>query len=138
MMQGYWFAVVMCLFNGFHMPSASALTFMVVAGGMFGLFMGLNIPRDLGGIEQQFDTDLLLYASNWGDWALRVWPVTLWALALLCATFPIGSTAYAFFLLILLGPIVMPFNLRNRTKWRERDVIILVSVACLLTGLFTA
>lgn len=138
MMQGYWFAVFMCLYNGFALPSASALTFMLVAGGIYGAFMGFNIPRNLAGIEQQFDIDRPLYASRWGDRALRVWPFVLWAFALFLAAFPIVDTVYAYVWLIALAPAVTPFNLRNQTKWRERDVLIVLSGACVLTGLLTA
>lgn len=137
-----WF-VLTSLFNGTTLPSVDATIHLAVSGG-FGWIMTILFKRQW--IEDWYrqsgatlyDTDQPVWATRTGDSVLRVGWVFPLATAIWLSVFGIEDTAFAYFLFLLLSDVSLSYPLRNVTAWRERDVIVLASVACLLTGLLTA
>lgn len=132
-----WFLfVVLCGFE--VLPSSGAAILLccavLVYGGATAFFMKHDQMQNAAAL---FDTERPLWRTRAGDAFLSASGFVVLAVAGWAVMFA-PDMAWALFVLILLTPLMLPFGLRNASRWREREVLVLLAVAALLGGLLLA
>lgn len=132
----HWF-VAMVVLMGVPLPSAEAAIWFGAAL-VYGAFMGrLTEHSKMVFGSGMFDLDRPLWTTPVGD---RITTWSAFAVAGVAGVVTVVSpqTAYGLFVVIIVIPFMLPFGLKNLTRWREREWVTLLAFAGLMVGLFAA
>jgi hypothetical protein len=130
----FWF-LSQTIVLGTALPSTEAVTHLG-AGLVFGAFMARVVRHDEMVVgDGLFDLERPLWATWTGDVVNTYAGFAPLGVALLMALFAPG-TAMGIFLFVPLILAMLPLGLKNRTRWRERELLVLSVTAALMLGLF--
>lgn len=135
--QGIGWFVAMVVLMGEPLRSVESLIWLGTAL-VYGAFMArLTRHSEMVFGSGLFDLDRPLWTTPVGGfittWSALAVVGTAGAVALFAP-----RTEFGLFAVILVIPFMLPFGLKNRTWWREREWITLLAFAALMLGLFAA
>lgn len=132
----HWF-MAMVVLVGVPLPSTEAAIWFGTAL-VYGAFMARLTEHSKMVFESgMFDLERPLWATPVGE---RITTWSAFAVAGVAGLVTVFSpqTAVGLFAVIIVIPFMLPFGLKNLTRWRERELVTLLAFAGLMVGLFAA